>query len=117
MLREVGRPDIEAGIRVACGWVVDDVVQEDRDAAVVRRDAGGAAVRRHQACEEQRRQQGGGGTRATHWRSIPHRPRLRLLWVMARKLLVFAVFWLVLPTNASAGPVQVMPGVTYEHRI
>jgi hypothetical protein len=36
---------------------------------------------------------------------------------MARKLLLAAVFWLVLPTNAGARPVQVMPGVTYEHRI
>ena len=36
---------------------------------------------------------------------------------MARKLLVFAVFWLVLPTVAAARPVLVMPGVTYEHKI
>lgn len=36
---------------------------------------------------------------------------------MARKLLLVAVLSLVLPTHAGARPVQVMPGVTYEHKI
>ena len=36
---------------------------------------------------------------------------------MARKLLLVAVFWLVLPSAAVARPTQVMPGVTYEHKL
>jgi hypothetical protein len=36
---------------------------------------------------------------------------------MARKLLLVAVFSLVLPTAAAARALQVMPGVSYEHKI